>query len=108
MGPQMWEDMGAIDVGGHGGHRDKISRDIVFFIFTTKVFRDSGGHGATDVGGHRGHRDKISRDMFFFIFMTKVCRDLGRTWGHRLGGHGGHRSRGTAAKSTTQTPITEE
>ena len=73
MGPQMWEDMGAIDVGGHGGHRDKISRDIVFFIFTTKVCRDSGGHGATDVGGHRGHR-----------------------------------SRGTAAKSGLQTPITEE
>ena len=73
MGPQMWEDMGAIDVGGHGGHRDKISRDIVFFIF-----------------------------------MTKVCRDLGRTCGHRLGGHGGHRSRGTAAKSGVQTPITEE
>ena len=52
------EDMGAIDVGGHGGHRDKISRDIVFFIFMTKVCRDLGRTWGHRLGGHGGHRSR--------------------------------------------------
>ena len=99
MGPQMWEDMGAIDVGGHGGHRDKISRDIVFVIFMTKVCRDLGRTWGHRCGRTWGPQRQNISGYCFFHFHDKSMQgsredmgpQIGRTRGPQISGHRGEK-----------------